>query len=129
VFSEYEFRFEKRLTVVRLAAVTFWTTFAEVAKMLDVVRALVKMAFPDVDRDVMDVTREVVFIEIVFIFVLNTFGAVKIPLTKAFPPIQRVAAGGVAVPRPRVLEMLKRDKVPVFRVVMFADRADIELLV
>ena len=39
--------FEKRPEVVRLPAVTFRLIFAEVAKMFPTVRALVKMAFPE----------------------------------------------------------------------------------
>jgi hypothetical protein len=73
VFSEYEFILEKRLTVVKLADVTFRKTFAEAEKMLLVVRALVKIAFPSTYKEGVETTTEFVVTEIVFIFVLNTF--------------------------------------------------------
>ena len=71
--------FEKRLTVVRLLVVTFRLTFADVVKMLLVVKALVKMAFPEmykfarVPPRAVETTIVDAFILALFMLVANVF--------------------------------------------------------
>ena len=114
--------FEKRLGVVRFPVITFRLIFAAVAKMFPTVKALVKMAFPEmynlaaVPPMLEDVAIVKALIPWVFINVDHIFGVPKSELTNMFPPTYRVAAGGVAVPMPKLPAILTRERVPVFMV-------------